>query len=185
MTKMKRRTILTLCLMTGLLLVANAGFPAIGQKASDIALNDPTGKEIRLSSLKGKVVLLDFWASWCGPCRRKNPEIVHLFKNYEHAKFQKTTAGFTVFSVSLDKAKDAWVAAIAKDGLEWPYHVSDLKGWSAAPAIDYGIRSIPTSILLDENGVVIGVNLTESQIELELDKRLKTSPPMPSPKAGP
>lgn len=157
---------------------------AIGSKAPEIELTNPEGKLLKLSSLQGHVVLIDFWASWCGPCRRANPNVVAIYNKYKNQKFQKGLKGFTIFNVSLDKNKEAWVAAIKQDGLEWPNHVSDLKGWAAAPAILYGIRAIPTTILIDEEGIVIAINPSLDRISLEMDKRLITSPPIPKAKTG-
>lgn len=147
--------------------------PRVGQKASDLQYLNPDGNTMSLSDLEGHVVLLDFWASWCGPCRRKNPSIVAVYEQYQGKKFIKGTEGFEVFSVSLDKSKDRWVAAIEKDQLSWDYHVSDLKGWSSDGARKYGVRSIPTTFLIDEEGYIILVNPSAAMIQLELDKRLK------------
>lgn len=140
----------------------------IGDKAPDIALPGLDGKEIKLSDLKGQIVLVDFWASWCGPCRRENPNVIRAYKKYQKAKF-KSADGFEVFSISLDKNQKAWEAAIKKDGLFWDYHVSDLKGWSSEAAGLYRVSSIPTSFLIDENGIIIGKNLRGLGIDKAVD----------------
>ena len=123
-----------------------------GSVAPELEFNDPEGKTRKLSDLRGKVVLIDFWASWCGPCRRENPHVVSMYQKY-HDK------GFEVFSVSLDKDANAWKAAIAKDGLVWPNHVSDLKGWGSAAAKLYGVSSIPCTFLLDREGRILAKGL--------------------------
>jgi thiol-disulfide isomerase/thioredoxin len=141
----------------------------IGDKAIDLAFAGPDGKTIALSSLKGKIVLLDFWASWCGPCRVENPNIVAAFNKYKDVKF-KGAKGFTVYSVSLDQNRDQWLKAIDKDQLTWPYHVSDLGGWQSKPAQIYRVNSIPASYLLDQNGVIVGKNLRGPALEAALEK---------------
>jgi thiol-disulfide isomerase/thioredoxin len=128
------------------------GAPAVGEEAPDIKLADPSGKVIALSSLKGKIVLLDFWASWCGPCRKENPNVVRAYDKFKDK-------GFTVYSVSLDNNKDNWTQAILKDGLKWEAHVSDLKGWQSSAAQLYGVRGIPATFLLDKEGKVVATNL--------------------------
>lgn len=128
-----------------------------GSEVPDISLPDFNGNTIKLSSLRGKVVLLDFWASWCGPCRKENPNVV---KAYEAFKDK----GFTIYSVSLDTDKDKWVAGIKKDQLYWPNHVSELKGWQSSVCEMYGVRSIPQSFLLDKEGKVIATNLRGEQL---------------------
>lgn len=146
----------------------------IGQKAPELKFQNPEGKEIALSSLKGKIVLIDFWASWCGPCRMENPNIVATYKAYQDKKF-KTAKGFTVYSVSLDQNKAAWMNAIAKDGLIWTNHVSDLGGWYSKGAQIYGVSSIPAGFLINENGVIIakGNMLRGAGLDNELKKLLK------------
>lgn len=136
--------------------------------APDIKMGGIDGKEISLYSLRGKVVLIDFWASWCGPCRYENPHVVEAYDKYKGAKF-KNGKGFEVFSVSLDAYKDAWVNAIEKDQLKWKYHVCDFKKWSSDAAKLYKINSIPSNILIDGNGVIIGKNLRGIELHKALD----------------
>lgn len=134
---------------------------AIGSLAPDIELTDPSGKIRKLSSLKGKVVLIDFWASWCGPCRKENPNVVATYNKYKDK-------GFEVFSVSLDKDRDAWLAAIAKDNLIWPNHVSDLKYWKSAGAATYGVSSIPFTVLVDKKGKIVAKKLRGEELEKQV-----------------
>lgn len=119
------------------------------------------GDSLSLSDLKGSVVLLDFWASWCGPCRRENPNVVRLYKKYKED-------GFTVLSVSLDKTKAPWLAAIEKDQLIWPYHVSDLGGWNSRVPKLYGVKGIPFTALIDQEGNIIRTKLRGADLETEL-----------------
>lgn len=141
------------------------GASGVGESVPDITLADVNGKTISLSSLKGKVVLIDFWASWCGPCRGENPNVVAAYNSYKDK-------GFTVFSVSLDTNKDQWLAAIAKDGLEWPNHVSDLKGWQSDAAKLYSVKGIPATFLIDQEGKLIATNLRGEELKAKLAELL-------------
>lgn len=137
-----------------------------GTIAPELNMVNPEGKIITLESLRGKYVLIDFWASWCGPCRRENPTVVRLYNKYKDQ-------GFDVYSVSLDKSKSRWVAAIEKDGLIWDNHVSDLKGWGSAATRLYGFRGIPYTVLIDKEGKVIATRLRGAALENKLDQLFK------------
>jgi thiol-disulfide isomerase/thioredoxin len=159
----------------------------VGKPVPDIRLADPNGKNMALSELKGKVVLIDFWASWCAPCRRENPNVVKIYNKFKDK-------GFMVYSVSLDGLDDrqqlsmqsnpevlkqqieakrqAWIQAIKDDGLIWPYHVSELRSWSSSVAQLYGVDAIPRTFLLDRNGVLRYVNLRGGELEAKIKELL-------------
>ncbi len=141
------------------------GPPQIGEPAPDIELTSPEGKTIKLSALKGQFVLIDFWASWCRPCRVESPNLVSTYNAYKNK-------GFTIFSVSLDSKREAWLKAIKKDNLTW-HHVSDLQGWSSAGALAYQVRAIPATFLVNKEGIIIAKNLRGSTLKKELEKHLK------------
>jgi peroxiredoxin len=132
----------------------------VGNAAPDISLPNPEGKSVSLSSLRGKYVLIDFWASWCGPCRQENPNVVRMYQKYKDK-------GFEIFGVSLDESREKWLKAIAMDKLTWP-HVSDLKGWSSAAAQLYNVQAIPQTLLLDKEGRIIAKNLRGKALEDKL-----------------
>lgn len=134
-----------------------------GMEAPQISMQNPKGETMNLSDLRGKVVMIDFWASWCGPCRRENPHVVEAYKKYNKE-------GFEVFSVSLDKQVDKWEQAIEKDGLLWPYHVSDLLGWQNAAAQNYGVSSIPHTVLVGRDGKIIATHLRGSALSAQLSE---------------
>jgi thiol-disulfide isomerase/thioredoxin len=141
----------------------------LGNQAPEIALKNPEGRIINLSSLRGKVVLVDFWASWCGPCRFENPAVVKAYNLYKDKKL-KGGNGFTIYSVSLDANAEAWKKAIEKDGLIWEYHVSDLMGWNSEAATMYAVTGIPANFLLNEKGIIINKNLRGENLLNALDK---------------
>jgi thiol-disulfide isomerase/thioredoxin len=138
---------------------------AVGQPALDFSQSGADGKPVSLASFRGKYVLVDFWASWCGPCRAENPNVVRAYSKYK-------AKGFEILGVSLDDKKDKWLAAIQADNLSW-IHVSDLKGWKNAAAELYSIRAIPQNLLIDPQGVIIAKNLRGEALETKLGEVIK------------
>jgi peroxiredoxin len=140
--------------------ITNGKIGAVGSEAQDFIQNDTSGKPVSLSSFKGKYVLIDFWASWCKPCRMENPNVVAAFERFK-------AKNFTVLGVSLDRSRDAWIKAIQDDGLAWS-QVSDLKFWNNAVAQQYRVQQIPQNILVDPNGKIVGKNLRGSELDSKL-----------------
>ena len=136
------------------------------REAPEISANNPDGKPIKLSDLRGKIVLIDFWASWCAPCRKENPTIVKLYEKYKDKDF-------TILSVSLDQDLINWRGAIKIDGLKWPNHVSDLKGWGSEVISSYNFNEIPHTVLVNKEGKIIGQDLRGIELEQKIAEIIK------------
>lgn len=160
---MSRTLLFVFLLLAGSVAMAQ---PSVGETVPDIALPDTKGNVVRLSDLRGKIVLIDFWASWCGPCRRSNAELTSLYDKYRGK-------GFEIYAISLDMSKGDWKAAIAEDKAKW---LQVIETANSGIATKWNVEYIPTSFLLDKNGKLVAVNPTKSKIEAYLKRSLTANP---------
>ncbi len=137
--------------------------PVIGEKAPEINLQNPEGESMKLSDLKGKLVLIDFWASWCRSCRLDNQVLKAMYNRY-HDKSMKNGEGFEIYSVSLDTDPELWKQAIVNDKINWTNHVCDFKKWNSPVVADYNFKFIPHNLIIDRNGTVLAKNLYKDKL---------------------
>lgn len=147
----------------------------IGNVAPEIILPDVKGDTVQLSQIKDKIVLINFWASWCSPCRKKAPYLIDIFENYKDTHFENGEIGFEIVSVSLDRNDIAWKNSIKKDGIDNFINIGDMKGWKSTAAKSYKIKSIPSSVLLDGDGKIIAINPSPKDLNKKLKRMKKTS----------
>jgi thiol-disulfide isomerase/thioredoxin len=172
---MNKLTILIFILAIGIIIAKNfRKKPKYinGEAAPGFSWTAPDGKTISLEDFKGKYVLLDFWGSWCPPCRKENPHLVTLYNKYNKAEF-KDASGLDIISVGVETEEAAWKNAIEKDGLIWPNHYSDFKRFKSDIVTQYGVKNIPTKYLIDEDGSIIGVNQSIEDLDKFLADRMK------------
>ncbi len=164
---MKKILYLLALLMLPVMAMAQKTGTHIGDRIPNIKGEGANGEAIELAQLRGKVVLVDFWASWCPPCRRENPNLVKAYKEFSDKEFTKGS-GFEVFSISLDSRKNDWTKAITKDELIWKNHICDFKGWYSPICDEFDIQSIPSNLLIDKNGIILAKDLRGDALEATL-----------------
>ncbi len=146
----------------------------IGNPAPDIMLPDISGDTVKMSELKGKIILVSFWASWCAPCRKKSPELLEVYNEFKNTDFDNGETGLLILNVSMDRNEIAWKNAVTKDGVEDFINVGDMNGWKTTASKSYNIKTIPTNVLVDGDGEIIALNLSPKDLKKKL-KKLKKS----------